>query len=77
MFFVKLGKFAAWAILVVGILKFATGFIIATISDTPETRIAISKRYLGSQTTGEAIDQGLMIILIAIVLGLLVKIAQK
>jgi hypothetical protein len=37
----------------------------------------MAKRYLGSATSGEAIDHGLMVALFGIVLGILVTIGKS
>ena len=74
MFFTKLGRVLAWAMFVFGVFKVALGFAIASIDDAQEKASAIA-RYLGSGTTGHAIDQGQLGIFAAIALGILAEIS--
>jgi hypothetical protein len=73
---VKLAEVVAWVIIVFGLFRAATGFFIASRFSGEDYAFA-TKRYLGSTTTGEAIDQGLVIFVVGLVIGLLAKIANK
>jgi len=71
-----LGSIVAWLAIVLGVLRTAMGFIVATIDD-PTSRAAAASHYLGSVTSGEAIDQGIKVFLFGLVLGILVKIGRS
>ncbi len=71
-----LGNFGAWLAMVLGALRTATGLFVASFDD-PASRAAAASRYLGSATSGEAIDQGIKVFLFGLVLGILVKIGRS
>lgn len=71
-----LGNIVASLAMVLGVLRAAIGFFVASIDD-PASRAAAASRYLGSATSGEAIDDGIKIFLFGLVLGILVKIARS
>jgi hypothetical protein len=71
-----LGSVIAWLALVLGVLRAAMGLFVASLDD-PTSRAAAASRYLGSATSGEAIDQGIMVFLFGLVLGILVKIGRS
>lgn len=73
MFFTRLGGIAAWLAFVGGALRVASGLLVAQ----SENYEAIARRYLGSKTPGEAIDQGLMVLIFGICLGVLVEISRS
>ncbi|MBY5973680.1 hypothetical protein KUV28_15080 [Ferrimonas balearica] len=70
------GKIVAWLALALGVLRTAMGFFVASIDD-PASRTAAASRYLGSATSGEAIDQGIKIFVFGLALGILVKIGRS
>lgn len=70
------GNIAAWLAMVFGVLRAAVGLFVASIDD-PASRAAAASRYLGSATSGEAIDQGIKVFLFGLVLGVLVKIGRS
>ncbi len=74
---VLLGKLTAWALIIGGLLRAAMGFFIARYFVEREAYEAATARYLGSTTSGEAIDQGLIAIAIGVAFGLLAHIASK
>jgi ABC-type amino acid transport system permease subunit len=74
MFFTWVGTIAAWVALVFGALRIATGLYVAFNRNTPDFE---PSRYLGSGTSGHAIDQGIMVILFAIALGTLTEISRS
>jgi len=76
MLFLKLGKIIAWLLLAFGTIKLAMGLYVALNFDSIEL-VQATKRYIGSGTTGEAIDQGIMLIVAGVFFGLIVKIASK
>jgi hypothetical protein len=73
MFFTKLGKIAAGIVFVYGLLILLMGIGVATgVIVEPEPG-----RYLGSHTSGEAIDEGIFRILFSIGLGILAEISMS
>ncbi len=42
-----------------------------------EDNFAASQRYLATSNSGEAVNQGMIILVVGVVIGLLVKIAKK
>ncbi|MEP0964787.1 MAG: hypothetical protein ABJG75_23650 [Roseobacter sp.] len=76
MIFVHLGRLLAWALLILGTMRAASGFYVASIPDVAAWEAA-NRRYFGSGTSGEAIDKGLAYAAIGIVIGVLVHIASK
>ena len=77
MLFTKLGRFAAWIMLLLGSSRLIMGFLVAWQFDDVESRAAATRRYIGSGTSGEAIEQGFIVILIAIAVGILVEISSN
>lgn len=76
MFFIRAGRFIAWAMVVLGFMRFVMGWYVALAFDG-DRMFAASRRYLGAVSSGEAIDQGLFTFIAGVVLGLLVQIAQS
>lgn len=74
MVFTRLGTVFAWIALVVGVARLATGLIVAFNLQVPGFD---ASRYLGSDTSGRAIDQGIMVLLIAVALGTLTEIGRS
>ncbi len=66
MFFAKLSRIIAYLLLVAGSLRLLLGVIGASSVDHQ----AFARRYLGTTTTGEAIDGSLKLIAIGIVFGI-------
>lgn len=76
MFFTKLARIVATLALVFGLLRVLMGGYVALI-EPKEARDAAAARYIGSKSSGQAIDQGIYVILIAVALGTLTDIARK
>lgn len=76
MFFPKLARIVAGLALVFGLFRVLVGFYVANIEPL-EAREAARVRYIGSKSTGQAIDQGVYTILFAVTLGTLASIARK
>ena len=76
MFFIKSGSVIAWILVAAGSVRLAMGFFVA-LGFEGDKYIAASKRYLGSTNSGEAIDQGFMLLVAGVVIGLIVKIAKN
>lgn len=77
MFFIKAGSILVWLLMVYGVSRIAISILIISVSQNNEQYLYYSKRYLVTSTTGEAIDKGLLVIALAIVLGLVVEIAKN
>jgi hypothetical protein len=74
--FLRLGSIIAWLALIFGALRLGAGLYVASVDD-PEARAGLAARYLGSASSSEAIDQGLMVTVFGVVLGILVKIGRS
>ena len=77
MMFTRLGTIIAYIGLGLGILRVAMGFFIAAMFDDAASYAAASRRYLGSASTGEAIDSGVFYIVVSIALGVLCEISKS
>ncbi|KUJ79952.1 hypothetical protein [Ruegeria profundi] len=73
---VKLGSFIAWALIALGGLRTAMGFYVA-FAFTAEQNTAAAKRYLARASSGEAINDGMIMLVVGVALGLLTKIAKN
>lgn len=76
MFFVRLGSVVAWIALILGGGRIIAG-IVAASGNTAAARAAMASRYLGSATSGEAINQGIVVVGFALLLGVLAHIARS
>jgi hypothetical protein len=75
MFFSKSARILAVAAIVFGLLlRILMGFTVAGIEPKEEREFARA-RYIGSKSTGQAIDQGIYTILFAIALGTLAEMS--
>ncbi|MCM5558470.1 hypothetical protein [Pleomorphomonas sp. JP5] len=77
MFFTRVGKVIAYLGLALGFLRCAMGVFVGYASPDMESRVALSRRYFGSFTSGQAIDQGMKFIVIAVALGVLCEISAR
>lgn len=73
MFFSRLGKFVAWALLILSLIPLGFGYGIAFFAENPAT---IAKQYFNAPSTGIMIDKGFLWFGIAIALGTLSEIGQ-
>ena len=73
MFFTKVGRILAWILLVMGVARAGMGYYVASVDDSVE-RAKATADYLVSGTSGQAIDKGLLLVLVAIALGILSEI---
>lgn len=72
-FYIKAGRVIAGIALVLGILRVLLGFAVATgVVVEP-----VPGYYLGTKTSGKAIDQGIYMILFGVVLGVLSEIGKS
>lgn len=72
MFFTKVGQVIAWGMVILGGLRAGVVFAVAS-SGTPE----LARHYLGSSSTGEAIDAGLAAVFLGISLGIATEISTS
>lgn len=72
MFFTKLGRVIAWLLVIVGSFRAVLAFAIAFT-----TGQNTSPMYLGSKTTGEVIDAGILYVLIGVVVGMVAEISRS
>ncbi|MDD9921478.1 MAG: hypothetical protein OXQ92_04225 [Boseongicola sp.] len=72
---ILLGRLIAWGMVILGGLRLAMGVYVANAFVTQAEWEAANSRYLGSKTSGEVIDQGLLWIAIGVGFGLLTHIA--
>lgn len=71
MSFTSIGRILAFVLIAFGALRLIAG-ITAAVDGTPET----AARYLGSATSGQAIDEALWVIGMGIALGVLTDISR-
>ena len=76
MFFVRFGSFFAWMALIFGAFRSALALFVMMQND-PQARAAFSARYFSNSSSGEALDQSVVVIGFAIALGVLVHIARS
>ena len=72
MFFTRLGRVVAWLVLIFSFLRLALAVYLATTY-----QLDAARRYLGPQNAGEVIDQSMIAILFAVVLGILTEISRS
>jgi len=72
--FARLTKIAAILALILGVLGTIMGFVVAFELLGP--RDVMGPRYLGSTTSGEAIDRGIRYIVIGLLMGTVAEIAS-
>ena len=77
MFFVKVGSVIAWLATIGGFAKMVLSYWLAYSVQTHEEMVAVSKRYLATETTGEAINESTLLFVFGILVGLLVHIAKN
>lgn len=77
MFFTRIGKIIAHLGFWIGILRIAMALSVATSTKDMETNAMLSRRYLAAATSGEAINEATIYILVAVALGVLCEISSK
>ncbi len=77
MIFIWLGRFAAWALVLLGGLGLGIGLVGLYTMPDAAARAAWAANYLGADSFGEELDQRIMMIGAGIVLGLLAEIAHR
>lgn len=68
---ILLGKIIAWAMVLIGSARIAVGLWVANTFIEPEAYAAATARYIGSGTTGDAIDGGIILVILGVCLGLI------
>lgn len=77
MFFTRTGNILAHLIFWFGAFKFGVGFLVAFGAEDMETSRFLADRWLSAETTGEAIDEGALLILLGVALGVLCEIGSR
>ena len=77
MIFVWLSRVLAAALIALGALKIGLGTYVARSFPDPADYEAATRRYIGSGTTGDAIDEGIMFCGVGVLLGLLAYLIAK
>jgi hypothetical protein len=67
-------KVIAIVVLFWGVIRLSMGLYVATVFEGSQSATA---RYLGSGTSGEAIDQGIYRIIFAVLLLIIVRLVRK
>ena len=73
MFFTMAGRIVAWLACVFGALQVIGGVYLAQFDNFRD----LAMRYLGTPTTGKAIDQGVMLLVFGIGIGILTDISRS
>ena len=77
MFFTKTARMVAFLIFGLCVLRVVLGVLLALGTDTVADNQAAARYLLGARNTGEAINEGIIGILVAIVLGMLSEISRN
>ncbi|WP_377277234.1 hypothetical protein [Rhizobium sp. R86522] len=77
MFFTRIGKVIAHVIFWGSIVRLALAFFVAFNSVDSESNRAASARYLATATSGEAINQAFVGLLLGLALGVLCEISAR
>ncbi|MGQ4274968.1 hypothetical protein [Terrihabitans sp. B22-R8] len=72
MFFTSIGRVLAYILFALGAMRTGMGLYVAINGTAADVQ-----RYIGSGTTGEAIDQGLMYLMAGVVLGVITEISRS
>lgn len=77
MFFTRIGKLLAHLAFWTNLLSLLLGFYFAYSAVDMEQNMLLSRQFLGTDTTGEAIDRASRNILLSIALGVLCEISTR
>lgn len=77
MFFTRTGKVIAHIVFWLGALRLGLGAFGAFATANMENNRAFAGRYLAAETTGEAINEAMIYILVAVALGILSEISAS
>lgn len=72
MFFTGAGRVVAWLAIIFGGMRIALALFVVQSGDP-----SLVPRYLGTDTTGQAIDQGLYAVIFGVVFGVLTDISRS
>jgi len=72
MFFTRAGRLVASLAIIFGVSRIAIALVVIESGDP-----SLVSRYLGSGTTGQAIDQGFYVLIFGIVVGVLTDISRS
>lgn len=74
--FLWLGNLVAWISLILGVGRAGVGFYVGSLDQGSE-RTAAAARYLGSASSGQAVQEGIFLFGFGVVLGVLVRIGRS
>lgn len=77
MFFTRIGRVVSHLIFWAGALRLAIAVWVAVSTPDMETNAALSRRYLATSTSGEAIDGALTYLMLGLALGILSEIGAR
>ncbi len=77
MFFTRIGIVFAHIAFWLGLFRVGMGFFVAFGTTDMESNRAAARAFLGATTTGEAINEGVIGIVLAVALGVLCEISSK
>lgn len=77
MFFTRLGTLVAWLALLLAVARIGVAVFILWGTRDAEVAASWTARYLGTKSTGQAIDQAGTVIAFAIILGILTEISRS
>ena len=77
MFFTRAGHVIAWLLFGLGTIRCSLGFLGAFGAESDEDMRAFAQYILAAETTGEAINEGMIAIFAAVCLGVLVEISRN
>lgn len=77
MFFTRIGIIIAHLIFWMGTIRVGIGFLGAFGTQDMEENRDFSRRVLGSETTGEAINEGMLFILAGVAFGVICEISSR
>ncbi|MCA8881027.1 MAG: hypothetical protein KDA73_13965 [Rhodobacteraceae bacterium] len=72
MFFTRVGRIVAWLAVIHGAFSVALALFVIWSGDPN-----LAHRYLGSGTTGQAINQGTLVLIFGVVVGVLTDISRS
>jgi len=75
MIFTKIAAVFTWIMLIAGLSKLTIGLFVATSQDW-EQNILLSKRYFNAASTGEVINESIMMIATSLLIGVIVEISK-
>jgi hypothetical protein len=77
MFFTRIGMIIAHLVFWFSAFRLGMGFLFAFGAPDMENNRIAARRYLGTETTGEAINEATLALVLAVALGVLCEISSK